>query len=236
MQAVSGVRNAGEILRLFTQTDPEWGAADASRALGLSRSYAHRLLATLVEVGLLEKMESCRRFRLSRSCFANAAVALSTDRLFSAAVPILRRLAATHRVRPALAVWAGGVMVTMHATAEPTVSFLEVGQCLSAAIVLMAGLPEVERELAVDRVRREIGPAESAALDELLAQASAGNLIRPLESPGSHHCRLAMPVLDARGHVVAALALRVDGFMRVDELALSADLQRAAAQLTNCIS
>jgi hypothetical protein len=54
VQLISGVLHAGDVLSLFTPGEPEWGAADVGRAVGLSRSHTHRLLSTLTQIGLLD--------------------------------------------------------------------------------------------------------------------------------------------------------------------------------------
>lgn len=51
------------VLALFTSEDPIWGVSEASDALGMARSTAHRYLVTLVSLGQLEQTAH-RKYRL----------------------------------------------------------------------------------------------------------------------------------------------------------------------------
>jgi DNA-binding IclR family transcriptional regulator len=101
---VSGVGHAGEILDLFTPQAPEWGATNAARELGISKSHAHRLLASLAQLGLLEREPSTRRYRLGWRWLVFASVVLETNALISSAVPIMRSLTEQLDLEAALAV------------------------------------------------------------------------------------------------------------------------------------
>ena len=118
MQLVNGVHQAGQVLDLFTAYAPEWGAADVGRALGLSRSHAHRLLSTLTEIGLLERSGPGGRFRLSWACFGYGSVLRDSDPLVVAGVPILRDLKAMRGVDPMLAIWRRGADIQPRAHSD----------------------------------------------------------------------------------------------------------------------
>jgi Fibronectin type III-like domain/IclR helix-turn-helix domain len=70
---LTGVAHAGQVLDLFSTDAPEWGPADVSRVLVISKSHAHYLLSTLASVGLLERQGS-RRYRLGLRCLARGAI------------------------------------------------------------------------------------------------------------------------------------------------------------------
>src|ERR1700681_2251114 len=57
------VSRAGKILDLFTVKAPEWSVSEAAKELGVSKSTASELMATLANMGLL-KRTSERSYRL----------------------------------------------------------------------------------------------------------------------------------------------------------------------------
>ena len=66
-------------LKAFTPTEREWGVTDLARRLGIAKSTAHRLLATLTDEGLLEQDPATGRYRLGLVVFDLAAAAQSVD-------------------------------------------------------------------------------------------------------------------------------------------------------------
>ena len=52
------------ILSAFTSTRPLLGVSELAREVGLSRSSAHRYIATLATLGYLEQDRATRRYRL----------------------------------------------------------------------------------------------------------------------------------------------------------------------------
>jgi IclR family acetate operon transcriptional repressor len=76
---LGSVANAARVLKAFTSTDREWGVSDLARRLGIAKSTAHRLLATLTDEGLLEQDSTTGRYRLGLAIFDLAAAAQSVD-------------------------------------------------------------------------------------------------------------------------------------------------------------
>src|SRR6478609_9497098 len=68
MTVVNGLSQSLErglaILSAFTSTRPLIGVSELARDLGLSRSSAHRYIATLATLGYLEQDRATRRYRL----------------------------------------------------------------------------------------------------------------------------------------------------------------------------
>lgn len=54
MAALQTVQKIGPVLDLFTVARPEWGVSEVAAAVGVPRSSAHALLASLVDIGLLQ--------------------------------------------------------------------------------------------------------------------------------------------------------------------------------------
>jgi IclR family acetate operon transcriptional repressor len=76
---LGSVANAARVLKAFTSSDREWGVSELARRLGIAKSTAHRLLATLTDEGLLEQDPSTGRYRLGLAIFDLAAAAQSVD-------------------------------------------------------------------------------------------------------------------------------------------------------------
>jgi IclR family acetate operon transcriptional repressor len=76
---LGSVANAARVMKAFTSTEREWGVTDLARRLGIAKSTAHRLLATLTDEGLLEQDATTGRYRLGLVVFDLAAAAQSVD-------------------------------------------------------------------------------------------------------------------------------------------------------------
>jgi IclR family transcriptional regulator, KDG regulon repressor len=63
MPTLQTIRQAGDVLELFTRQDPEWGVREVARRLEIPKSNAHQLLASLEAIGLLHRMVT-GRYRL----------------------------------------------------------------------------------------------------------------------------------------------------------------------------
>jgi len=76
---LGSVANAARVMKAFTTGQREWGVTDLARRLGIAKSTAHRLLATLTDEGLLEQDPLTGRYRLGLIIFDLAAAAQSVD-------------------------------------------------------------------------------------------------------------------------------------------------------------
>ncbi len=47
---------AGAVLDLFTTDEPEWGVTATAQRLGIGKSLAHDVLASLAGIGLLQRV------------------------------------------------------------------------------------------------------------------------------------------------------------------------------------
>ncbi len=57
------IRKCGSVLNLFDERRPDWGVTELGRTLGMPKSSTHELLASLAEIGLLQRMPN-GRYRL----------------------------------------------------------------------------------------------------------------------------------------------------------------------------
>src|SRR5438045_9563399 len=85
------VSRAGKILDLFTAQTPEWSVSEAAKALGVSKSTASELMATLAEMGLLTRTNE-RSYRLGWRLIDLGRTLLSTTDFYGEAHEELQTL------------------------------------------------------------------------------------------------------------------------------------------------
>jgi DNA-binding IclR family transcriptional regulator len=97
------VKKIGPVLDLFSIERPEWGVTEVADHLQIAKSSAHALLASLVEVGLLN-CTAQSRYRLGwRFLDLGETLKASLD-IRSSALPVMRALVARHRETTQLSV------------------------------------------------------------------------------------------------------------------------------------
>jgi DNA-binding IclR family transcriptional regulator len=86
------IESAGQALSLFTSDSPERGATEVAVALGVSKSKAHALLASLASVGLLRRTEA-GRYRIGWRVLSLNRVLSETTDFQRYARPVMQTLA-----------------------------------------------------------------------------------------------------------------------------------------------
>jgi IclR family pca regulon transcriptional regulator len=212
------------ILSTFTATKPLMGVSDVAREVGLSRSSAHRYIATLAKLGYLEQDRSTRRYRLGPRVYDLGFSAINSMELRQIAAPDLQSLsdATGHTVNMAFLDGADIVYIercrsTSQGQREIDLN-LHVGSrlpayCTSMGKVLLAGLPPDELETRVARIDfAKRGPntitARAALLDELALVRERGLAVNNEELAYGLRS-IAVPVRGSGGDVVAAINLAV---------------------------
>lgn len=77
----------------FSAREPEWGLTELADRLGISKSMAHRLLATLVDHGFVEQNPRTRHYRLGLRLLGLGAVVGDNLRIRRVALPHMEALA-----------------------------------------------------------------------------------------------------------------------------------------------
>lgn len=91
---LSSVANAMRLIKIFSDEDFEIGISDLAKHLGLAKSTAHRLAATLVEEGMLEQNAQDGKYRLGLALFELGSLVRRQMDVTAEAKPFLRALAA----------------------------------------------------------------------------------------------------------------------------------------------
>ncbi|UED83216.1 IclR family transcriptional regulator [Streptomyces profundus] len=202
------------------------GLSQVTDAVGLRASTGRTLLSALVMHGLVAQIESTRRYVLGPRFFElNRTYTLQND-LGAVAAPVLRDLWETSRETVQLATLQHGRRVdvsvlvgpqllnvnptTMRSAPEPVGPLIHT----AAGKVLLAGLPDVERDRLLSSGHAEFDRAR--VLSELAAVARDGFATNHDEEVAGV-CGIAAPVRDHNGRVVAALCLGYPSARRTPE-------------------
>ncbi len=214
---LGSVANAARVLKAFTQYDREWGVTDLARKLGIAKSTAHRLLATLTDEALLEQDPTTGRYRLGLVVFDLAAAAQSTD-LHEAVLGPMTELRNRTGETVQVAVLDGREVVYVERLDSPNTLrlFLEVGRRNSAhstgcGKALLAFLPPDQLEHRLKNWKLT-GKTQHTLTDPVelrrnLAEARRrGYAVNRRESEAGV-ISVAAPIRDASGRTVAAISV-----------------------------
>ncbi len=91
---LSSVANAMRLIKIFSDENSEIGISDLAKHLGLAKSTAHRLAATLVEEGMLEQNAHDGKYRLGLALFELGSLVRRQMDITAEAKPFLKALAA----------------------------------------------------------------------------------------------------------------------------------------------
>ena len=242
--AVRSVDRAAALLLALGESQGEAGVTELARRLGLHKSTASRLLATLQRRGLVEQDEESGKYRLGIVVIRLAERAERTLDLRGIAMPELERLARLSHETTGLGILDGDQFLTVAQADGP--NLIAVGDwtgrstplhCVAAGKVLMAALPEREVLRMVRRglhafTERTITDLEPL-LEDLARIRRRGYGTALGEYEGSLNA-VAAPVRDARGAVIAAVDIWGPAFRltprRIPELA--AQVREAAAAIS----
>ena len=213
--AVRSVDRAAALLLALGESHGEAGVTELARRLGLHKSTASRLLATLEKRGLVEQDDETGRYRLGLVVIRLAETAERTLDLRSIAMPELDRLARATRETTGLGVAHGDHLLTVAQADGP--NLVAMGDWTGRSVpmhsiasgkVLLSAMPE--REIlrlvkgGLDRFTERTITQLEPLLEELARVRRRGYATAFGEyEPGLN--AVAAPVYDARGQVTAAV-------------------------------
>jgi IclR family transcriptional regulator, KDG regulon repressor len=243
------ITSAGRVLGLFTATAPEHGVTEVSAELGVSKSKAHALLASLADVGLLRRTDRSR-YRLGWQVLSLSRVLADTTDFQRHARPVMQSLAARLGELVHLSTLdADDHVCVEHASGRnaPQPAITAIGgrrpaHCSAGGKALLAF--QTEKEL--DRMINASGlPKFTSAtvssrwvLEQELARIRAsGYAVDRCEGLASICC-VAAPIFPATGcpPAVAAISIAVPShrFVAVEDSYIPV-VARAAAHITKCL-
>ncbi len=237
------------ILSSFSRARPLIGVSELARELGLTRSTAHRYVATLLRLGYLRQDAATRKYRLGPRVLDLGLAALESMELRELATPALRRLCAGTGYTTNLAILDGVDVVHIERIRSPTQRHVDLdvrvgsrlpAYCTSLGKVLLAFLPEPERTRTLERVSyRRLGPntlTDRAALEAELERVRRADLAVNNEELAPGLRSIAAPVRNRTGEVVAAVNLAAHHSLgSLDELVarLAPAVRQAALEISS---
>jgi len=238
-QLLSSVANAARLLREFGRGEPQLGVSELARRLGIAKSSAHRIVHTLANEGLLERVEETGAYRLSVTMQILGASAQATSGLHAAATAALDQLRALTRETVHLSVLDGLEVVYVERRESPGAvrMFDRIGHrgpahSTASGKVLLAFLPpdELDRRLAGVRLART--PYTITSKEQLRAEllrVRGRGWAENVNEAQMGFASVGAPIRNPVGEVVAALSVagpvqRLDGD----------NLRRFARPVTEC--
>lgn len=214
---INSVLKALDILYLFTPEHPRLSLSEISRSLGIPKSTAHNLLATMVSRGVVEQVEN-EAYALGKMLIVlSQAVAVNVE-FRDRAAPLLRRMAdrchesvyltirdgdaalyiyAIESSRRLLARTAIGEQVPLHCTSNGKAILAQLSDQEVVAIAQRTGLPAFTENTLTE---------VPALLADLEATRRRGFSIDNQEHELNTYC-LGAPIFNAQGLVAGACSI-----------------------------
>jgi IclR family transcriptional regulator, KDG regulon repressor len=243
---LSSVQNAARLLKELGAAEGSLGVTELARRLGLGKSTAHRLLATLTAERILEHDPATGTYRLGLVMWELGARVSVHRVLHDAATAVIEELRNATKETVQVAVLDGREVVYVERLESPHTlrMFGRVGHrmpahCTSTGKVLLAHLPERRLAVLLEGWRPErrtdatiCAPARlRAELERVRAQGWAENIGESEVGVAS----VAAPVRNARGEVIAAVSVAGPS-MRVTGDTLRQFFRASVTQAADAIS
>ena len=206
-----------DILACFDVSHPHWRMIDLSRAVGLHKATAHRLIKTLEQKSFLVLDLDSGEYRLGSSLLPVAYLARSYDQLVQVAHPHLERLAATTNETVGLSVWTDkGILQIDHIL---TVHYFKPAMLMGAVsadygtthskLFLAFGPEERLSKISFGERGRNLSIAELTKVHEELEAVRAAEMAWDIEERSKGVCAVGVPVRESSREVIASIAVVV---------------------------
>ncbi|MET1008296.1 MAG: IclR family transcriptional regulator [Propionibacteriaceae bacterium] len=247
--SVQSVDRALTVLQ-YLASDGELGVTEIARRLGVHKSTAFRLVSTLESHGLVEQPAENSRYRLGVGILRLAGATRGRLDLVRESRPYTSALAATVGETVNVVILAGTETLYLDQVSGPstlqTHNWTGRRNPLHATAngrVLLAYLPEEQREALIGRLLNEAGTfgaltphttVEPAALRERLAETVAQGYAVSVDELEEGLTAIAAPVRGSDGEVIASVSLSGPSFRLPAEriAAVVQDLREAAARIS----
>jgi IclR family transcriptional regulator, KDG regulon repressor len=217
-QTLGSVATAARVLREFGKGDTQLGVSELARRIGVGKSTAHRVVWTLVQEQLLEKVEDTGLFRLTatmRNLGVSAETALSLHQAATGPLDQLRHIT-DHTLHVAILDGTDVLYVERRESPTAMAVFSRVGgrnaaYLTSTGKVLLAYLDPDEQERLIDGMRLtrrtpHTITSKTALRAELAQVRRQGYGVNLYESEAGM-VSLAAPIRGRTGRVVAAVSV-----------------------------
>lgn len=213
---MGGLAKGLAVIETFTADTPRQSIAEVSAASGLDRATARRCLLTLAHLGYADY--DGKFFTLTPRVLRLGTACLATMPLPQMVQPWLDKLSETLGESSSVSILDGDEIVYIARASQRKVMSISLmpgsrlpAFCTSMGRVLLAALPETEVELLLAarplQSRTEFTVTKPAAVMQRIAQVRAKGFAVIDQEVEIGLRSIAVPILDARGRVVAALNL-----------------------------
>ncbi|WP_109509110.1 IclR family transcriptional regulator [Nocardioides speluncae] len=217
-ERLSSVATAARILREFGKHSTQLGVSQLARRVGVGKSTAHRVIWTLVEEGLLEKVEETGLFRLSSTMRSLGASAETAQRLHEAATIPLDQLRSKTVGTLHIAILDGVDVLYIERREGPgaiqvfrAVGSRNAAHMTASGKVLLAFLPSDRQKRLVQELRlTPKTPRTITSRTDFLAELARVRSQGYAENRGEWQlgmCSIAAPIRDPLGQVVASVSV-----------------------------
>lgn len=218
MATLNTVDKVGRVLDLFSTKRPDWGVSEVAGALGVPRSSAHALLASMVDIGLLQ-WRAGGRYRLGWRVIELAEIRRRTLDVRPLAAPVIAALVARFGETCHIAVLDKDHALyidkslgthNLRVQGAPVGARLEL-HCTAVGKVLLAFGEEGQSDDLISRLEltrhtQTTITGRDALRAELARIRSRGYGYDRGEAVDDVHC-VAAPIRDDLGSVVAAISM-----------------------------
>lgn len=214
---INSILKAIDIMALFSTSEPRLSLAEISKRLGLPKSTAHRLLATLLSRGFVEKVDG-DQYALGTAIMALTQAVRVNVELRDRAAPLLRELADASRESAYLTVRDGDYCLYIYAVESPRrlLARTAVGDrahmhCTSVGKAILALLPNEEIGEIVARTGLP-GFTDTTITDvdalyeDMERTRTRGYALDCEEHETGTYC-IGAPIVNEHGRVIGALSI-----------------------------
>jgi DNA-binding IclR family transcriptional regulator len=215
---VQSVERALSILACFTDSEPQLRVGDLARRLGLAQSTVSRLITTMEALGFIERDSLTGMVRPGLQLVTLAGVALNQMEVQRQAQAELSMVASELGLAANLAILHGDeifYLTTFEGPKAPKL-FTMIGKrnpvhCTAIGKVLVAHLPEMEREELLQRIAYPVFTPYTASspnqLRGMLESVRQRGYATEREELALGRACVAAPIREASGKVVAAASI-----------------------------
>ena len=213
----ASLEKANRLLLAFSEATPELGVMDLARRVGLNKSTVSRFVATLNQLGLLERADDGKKYRLALRVYELGMLAVRHRPVFQHSERTLERMAEQTRETAAVAVLVDRDVVFLGKAEVNPGSPIVAGRrypaaCCAAGKILLAtstfgGGEGAVREREAGELTAAPGRSVASPRSAELARAREQGWATDHEELFAGLASVAVPVVDRRGTVAGALAI-----------------------------
>lgn len=211
------VQRAVAVLKVFSDSKPEWGLSDLARATGLNKTTVYRLLTALASEGLVARSPGTDVYRLGPEAIALGARALRSNDLRTVSHESLEELARRSDETATVEVLTAGeilIVDEVHSRkslhASPSVGTRWPAHATSTGKVILAHLSEGERKAVLRTPLSQPARKTITTIDSLrdeLARVRVQGYATAVGELEDGYSAIGAPVLGHEGRVVAAVSV-----------------------------